>query len=123
MFCSRERSKARAKDPKNKPGIRSSFMKCMYGITEDDFQRMFAEQGHKCACCGTRTIAGKRGWMVDHCHATGLLRGIICYRCNSGLGILGDSVDRLLMAVAYLQKERPAIYVRKTRITNNALRP
>lgn len=56
-----------------------------------------------CEICGrkpkdTKTLA------LDHCHATGLFRGWICRPCNSGLGMLGDDLDRVLKAAAYLQK-------------------
>jgi hypothetical protein len=41
---------------------------------------------------------------VDHCHATGQVRGILCFNCNAALGHVGDSQDRLLSLVAYLDR-------------------
>jgi hypothetical protein len=56
-----------------------------------------------CACCGG-TDPGKRGWMVDHDHVTGEIRGILCNRCNLGIGLLGDSIEGVRKALTYLEK-------------------
>jgi hypothetical protein len=45
--------------------------------------------------------------VLDHCHDTGLIRGWLCRNCNLGMGLLGDSQDGLLNAVAYLKKHGP----------------
>jgi len=60
-------------------------------------------QGHVCAICGSPE-SGQRTWHADHDHETGLLRGMLCARCNTGLGLLQDSSARLHSAVAYLQQ-------------------
>lgn len=52
-----------------------------------------------CECCGK---AGKVHW--DHDHTTGKFRGWLCVSCNTGLGKLGDSVEGLERAIAYLKK-------------------
>ena len=60
-----------------------------------------------CACCGTDKPGGK-GWCVDHDHATGRVRGILCFNCNFAIGKLGDTLEGVLRAVRYLtgpQKE------------------
>lgn len=56
-----------------------------------------------CACCGVGAPGGK-GWCVDHDHATGRIRGIICNACNLAIGKLGDTLEGVLRAVKYLQK-------------------
>jgi hypothetical protein len=58
-----------------------------YGITLSDYDRMDAEQGGTCAICAA-TESGKVGqfFAVDHDHATGKVRGLLCIRCNSRLG-------------------------------------
>jgi len=60
----------------------------LYGITTADFEAMLAKQKGKCAICGTERAAAKRRQMlcVDHCHATGRVRGLLCVRCNGHLG-------------------------------------
>lgn len=57
--------------------------------------------GH-CDICGTREPGGSGGWHVDHNHATGRLRGVLCANCNRGLGYFKDNPDMLDAAVRYL---------------------
>lgn len=63
---------------------RRSTMKEMYGITPEDYDRMHAEQSGKCKTCKEVPVGDKaRGRLhVDHCHQTGKIRGLLCYRCN-----------------------------------------
>jgi hypothetical protein len=70
-------------------------------ITLDTFSRIFAEQDHRCACCGTADPAGP--WYVDHDHRAGLIRGILCSECNAGIEMLGDNLDGLRRAASYLE--------------------
>lgn len=55
-----------------------------------------------CECCGKHP--GKRGIHLDHCHKTGKFRGWLCVNCNTGIGKLGDSIEGLLTAIAYLSR-------------------
>lgn len=72
-------------------------LKRLYGISLDDFERMVVEQDGKCAICGS-----VEPLCVDHDHSSGQIRGLLCGRCNKGLGLLGDSLEGLLKAVEYL---------------------
>lgn len=71
-----------------------------YGISVEDYDRIM-EQAVECECCGA--TGGKL--VYDHCHETGDFRGVLCYRCNTGIGKLGDNLDGLLQAVRYLTQE------------------
>ena len=67
-------------------------------------------EGVPCGCCGkTTSRVGSTSRMirpvVDHCHETGRIRGVICYPCNMGIGHLGDTVDGLKNAIRYLESE------------------
>ena len=76
-----------------------------YGITIEDFNKMLIEQDKKCLICGRTAIeAGKRRkhLSVDHCHKTGKVRGLLCIHCNTGLGAFDDNIDRLELAMVYL---------------------
>lgn len=80
---------------------RRNHLKRKYGMTEEDWDEMFDSQGKRCACCG---IPRATMWVVDHCHDTGKVRGILCHHCNSGLGQFGDDIARLQLAVKYLRE-------------------
>jgi DNA-directed RNA polymerase subunit RPC12/RpoP len=74
-----------------------------YGLAPDEFQELLESQDYKCAICGTDE-PGKTSWNVDHDHKTNKVRGILCHRCNVGLGHFYDSVEALQEAVKYLIK-------------------
>lgn len=74
-----------------------------YGISADEWDEKFLSQGSCCDICGTQE-APSMGWHTDHNHETGLLRGILCYSCNVGLGNFKDSLEILAAAQQYLMK-------------------
>lgn len=65
---------------------------------------MVAEQEGRCAVCGREPSGDRwdRSLHVDHDHETGAIRGLLCGPCNRGIGLLGDSADRIAAALAYL---------------------
>ncbi len=80
-------------------------LKRRYGITEHLAVELAAYQGGVCAICGSLpdTTRKRGGLHVDHNHATGAVRGLLCERCNLGLGFFDDTLARLTAAIAYLQ--------------------
>lgn len=79
-----------------------------FGISPEEYDRLSADQGGVCAICGKqerwRTGRGKTAHLaVDHCHATGRVRGLLCRQCNRGLGLLGDTADSIRRALRYLE--------------------
>lgn len=85
----------------------------LYGLTMDDYERMNEEQGGRCAICGgTRVRSDSDGKLVvDHDHATGAVRALLCSPCNSGLGHFVDDPTLLLAAIEYLKKHaRPEVH-------------
>lgn len=71
-----------------------------YGITQQQRAAMVLAQGGRCALCDEIP----KVLVVDHCHETGVIRGMLCIRCNLGLGRFGDNVEGLKRAIAYLER-------------------
>ncbi len=72
------------------------------GFTQEDFDSKLKEQNYRCAICGT-TDSGRSDWCADHDHKTNEKRGILCHKCNTGLGLLQDDIDILCSAIDYLK--------------------
>jgi DNA-directed RNA polymerase subunit RPC12/RpoP len=75
--------------------------KKMSGFTVEDYEEKLAEQNYRCAICGT-SDPGTTNWHADHDHKTNQKRGILCHKCNTGLGLLKDDVEILCAAIEYL---------------------
>jgi len=87
---------------------REAALRHYYGITVEDYDRMLAAQGGKCALCQKATghfYRNKPGRLgVDHCHETKKIRGLLCNNCNRGLGHFKDNPASLERAITYLRK-------------------
>ena len=83
-------------------------LKRRYNMTVEDYNILFASQNNCCAICGTDSPEMKmyrgNGWVVDHDHDTGQVRGILCCRCNLLLGRAKDSISILENAINYLSE-------------------
>jgi hypothetical protein len=85
---------------------RKNHLKAQFGITPEDYDRMYAEQNGVCVVCGTASPGRSSSYFhVDHCHATNVVRGLLCNGCNLGLGHFKDDKERLSAAIAYLEKQ------------------
>lgn len=73
------------------------------GVSGAEFHMLFLSQGKRCAICG---VAQSRRWNLDHDHGTGRVRGVLCCRCNLGIGLLQDSPSIAAAAANYLQHHR-----------------
>lgn len=93
-------------------------LKRNFGITIDDYLKMYNQQNGCCAICGekknsyTQTLTkggegGRNTLIVDHNHTTGAVRKLLCHQCNKGIGALQDSVEILEKAIKYLTTENP----------------
>lgn len=82
---------------------RRNSLKKLYGITLEEWQRMFDSQEGKCAICGFRVASE-----TDHCHRTGKVRGLLCSSCNLSIGALEESIVTLESAIKYLKRNEEA---------------
>jgi hypothetical protein len=92
---------------------REALLRKKYGLTLADYEWMLADQGGVCYICGkkeTRIIKGKLASLsVDHCHDEGHVRGLLCYKCNTAIGLLDHSLENLQRAVAYLKRDKATL--------------
>jgi hypothetical protein len=79
-----------------------------FGITIDVYNKMLIDQGFCCKICGTHQSKLTRSLHVDHCHATGSIRGLLCSCCNTALGKFRDDVSILEAAINYLKTDLAA---------------
>lgn len=79
-----------------------------HGMTPEDYDRMHAAQGGLCRICGKPETTVKCGKVqlltVEHCHATGRVRGLTCNRCNRGMGMFDDDPTLLRRAAEHLER-------------------
>lgn len=116
--ANKEREKARTNEwfraNKVKVAIRERKRLCKkYGITQEQYEQILAEQGGVCAIC--RKPPSDKSLAIDHKHIEGfdllppkekakLIRGLLHSNCNVLLGLVGDNPEQLEAAAAYLRK-------------------
>ena len=75
----------------------------IYGMSRAEYQALLQRQRGACAICKR---AFDREPCVDHCHATGKVRGLLCRKCNMGLGLYDENPDVIRAALAYIEQAR-----------------
>lgn len=78
-------------------------LKRRLNLSLEDYEQMQRQHDNKCAIC-KESEKDNPSLSVDHCHTTGKVRGLLCTRCNRGLGLFKDSQFNLEQAIAYLQQ-------------------
>lgn len=83
-------------------------IKSRYGLTREQYEALLKKQNNVCAICLGEGDLRNTGEIirlhVDHCHDTGKVRGLLCFRCNSGIGKFKDNVASLERAINYLKQ-------------------
>ena len=88
---------------KTRDYIRNQSYKSAYSITLEDYTNMYNEQEGKCKICSEeRNAGGNKGLVIDHCHKTGKVRGLLCPSCNSAIGKLKEDPEIFKLAMNYL---------------------
>lgn len=99
--------------------VRRNHIRTTYGMAPSAWNGMLVAQGGACAICGTAKPGGRGQFHTDHDHETGKVRGLLCTRCNVGLGMFEENYDILSRVVQYLASDgaiaAPAQPLRKRR--------
>lgn len=89
---------------KRKECTREIHVKRKYGITIEFYNEMLESQDNRCCICGYEFGTVQGDTYVDHCHTTGVVRGLLCRKCNTGIGMFNDNTAFLENAVEYLNQ-------------------
>lgn len=88
----------------------SQDLKYNYGITLEQYNTMLEAQDFKCAICGTDDPScgsdRHKRFCVDHCHDSNEVRGLLCLKCNVGLGAFDDNIENMEKAITYLRDKK-----------------
>ncbi len=125
--CDTKKSR-RWKDDNPETAKRTNYaghLRRQFGLTIEDYEKMFADQNGKCAICNTDDPGKRLGvavnFQIDHCHSTGAIRALLCYRCNCLLGYASDNAEVLRNAIEYVEKYRVLIASGQCRIAEKKL--
>lgn len=88
---------------KYRKSYRKQSVKRTYGLSNEEFERLVENCKNCCMICGRHSSEQEKELHVDHCHKTGKVRGLLCSRCNTGIGMLGDNADSVKRALEYLE--------------------
>jgi Autographiviridae endonuclease VII len=110
--CNREkRAKWRCRDKKAEyESARKTRLKVVYDMKEGMYEALLDKQNGVCAICGGTCTNGHTLY-VDHDHKTGMIRGLLCNRCNFGIGYFKDNQTFLAAAIEYLNRAEEALKI------------
>lgn len=90
---------------KNKDKWRASSFKRKFNITLEDYNNLAIQQNHVCAICKSiQKHSNNEHLFVDHCHKTGKVRGLLCHKCNTAIGLMNDDPQLFEKAILYVKK-------------------
>lgn len=90
---------------RNRHRVFAYWLKSRYGLTTEQWRTLLRSQGGRCAICRIKLRTGTKACHLDHDHRTHRIRGVLCFRCNTGLGLLGDEPRLLYRAIEYLRPQ------------------
>jgi len=93
------------KSPQSKEKQQKYLLKTKYNMTLSDYNNLFSSQNGCCAICGRHQSEFKKALAIDHNHINNKIRGLLCCKCNTGLGMFkaDESIDFLLKAIEYIK--------------------
>lgn len=80
---------------------RNNLKRC-YGITQNEYEKLFKQQNGVCKVCGQKE-ALRQSLSIDHNHKTNKVRGLLCHKCNRAIGLLQDDITIVNNLLVYLQ--------------------
>lgn len=114
-YCKKSKDESNfSKDKSKASGFKSYCKECAidkqtirnfkkrYGISDTVYKELLGVQDNKCKICGITLEENKKAFSVDHCHQTKEIRGLLCNKCNVGLGMFDDKIENLINAISYL---------------------
>ncbi len=104
-YAENDEYRARRRLTGNKWYRREERLKQIYGLSLQDYEAIVAQQGGVCRVCKTKPA---RPLFVDHCHASGKVRGLLCHPCNAALGFMRDDPVIAAAATEYLRDAKRA---------------
>ena len=108
LFCSVEcYNKHRAENKQDEKYLNKLYQKKhKYGLSKEEYFLLFEKQNNTCAICGIEfdENINKQKACVDHSHENGDVRGLLCDKCNRGIGAFDDNIEKLENAIIYLKK-------------------
>ena len=97
-------NRKRLANPEHLAWKREDAMRRAYGIGMAEFEQLLAAQHGACAICGGPSNGPGKRFHVDHCHDSKRIRGLLCGKCNTLIGLADDSPERLRRAAIYLEE-------------------
>jgi hypothetical protein len=104
--ANREKVRTASKAYEARVGNYWRHIKHTFGVTREGWIELFEAQGNKCAICSIEDAVTQRFWSLDHCHATGEIRGILCRTCNIMIGAGKDRPETLIAGAKYLKSHQ-----------------
>lgn len=89
----------------NSEYLKRAWLRRAYNLTLEDYQKMLDDSGGFCEICSKPFDFDNREPCVDHDHVTGIVRGLLCQKCNTGIGMLNDDATILQKAADYLREK------------------
>lgn len=82
----------------------NAHLKKNFGITLTQYDLMLTQQEQRCAICKKHKFEFTRNLAVDHSHTTGQIRRLLCYGCNTGIGMLKENIEIMTQALNYIKE-------------------
>ena len=105
LVYARKKAKWEDQPLERKEYQRRMMLKYKYELTIDDYEKLLKKQNNVCAICGCKD-KNRKNLSIDHCHKTNKIRGLLCCKCNSVLGLCRDNIKLLKSAIKYLKNSR-----------------